>query len=150
MSTTLHEFVSKALVANRIRFGDLRRLKRDILPYRITTPDEAEILLALDAAVQRADRDWREYLVPAVAQFVVWGFEPTGRIDQEKAEWLLHALASARPKIASAVIRSVMIDAPCIDETVILRPKPARDGQALGVPSKALTQQSFCNQTSMS
>src|SRR4051812_37491170 len=105
MSTTLHEFVSKALEANRIRFGDLRRLQRDILPYRIATRHEAEMLLALDAKVERADRDWVEYLVPAVAQFVVWGLEPAGRIDQEKAEWLIDALARARPKIASAVIR---------------------------------------------
>jgi len=131
MSTTLHEFVSKALEANRIRFGDLRRLQRDILPYRITTPGEAEILLQLDAAVEKADRDWREYVVPAVAQFVVWGMEPAGRIDEAKAEWLLQALASARPKIASAVIRCVVIEAPCIDETVVLRPKPARDGRPL-------------------
>jgi len=48
-----------------------------------------------------------------------------------KAEWLLQALASARPKIASAVIRCMVIEAPCIDETVILRPKPARDGRPL-------------------
>src|SRR4051795_936343 len=34
MSPTLDNFVSKALEANRIRFGDLRRLQRDILPYR--------------------------------------------------------------------------------------------------------------------
>src|SRR4051812_42464299 len=129
MSTTLHEFVSKALVANRIRFGDLRRLKRDVLPYRITTAEEAEILLALDAAVERADRDWREYLVPAVAQFVVWGMEPAGRIDQAKADWLLEALASARPRVGSAVVRCVVIEAPCIDETVMLRPKPARAEQ---------------------
>src|SRR3954447_2921159 len=118
MSTILHEFVSKALEANRIRFGDLRRLQRDILPYRITTPDEAEILLQLDAAVETADRGWGQYLVPAVAQFLVWGMEPAGRIDQAKAEWLLQALASARPKITSAVIRCVVIEAPCIDETV--------------------------------
>src|SRR3954462_10630099 len=121
MSTTLREFVSKALEANRIRFGDLRRLQRDILPYRITTPDEAEILLELDAAVERADRDWREYLVPAVAQFVVWGMEPAGRIDQAKADWLQQAVALAPSKTGSAIIRHVVIEAPCIDDTVTLQ-----------------------------
>src|SRR4051794_11280805 len=85
MAATLRDFVTKALDANRIRFADLRRLQRDILPYRIATQYEAEMLLALDAKVERADRDWGDYLVPAVAQFAVWGLEPVGRIDQGKA-----------------------------------------------------------------
>ncbi len=42
---------------NRFRFADLRRLQRDILPYR-------RMLLSLDVTVEQADRDWREYLVP--------------------------------------------------------------------------------------
>lgn len=66
-STTLRDFVLNAVEMNRIRFADLRRLQRDILPYRITTAQEAEMLLSLDATVERADLDWREYLVPAVA-----------------------------------------------------------------------------------
>src|SRR5215207_10769060 len=99
--TTLRDFVVNAVEIKRIRFADLRRLQRDILPYRITTQQEAEMLLTLDATVERADRDWREYLVPAVAQFVVWGLEPMGRVDQAKADWLLDTLAHARPKTGS-------------------------------------------------
>ncbi len=45
MSTTLRDFVLNAVEMNRIRFADLRRLQRDILPYRITTQQEAEMLL---------------------------------------------------------------------------------------------------------
>ena len=122
--TTLRDFVLNAVEMNRIRFADLRRLQRDILPYRITTQQEAEMLLSLDATVERADRDWREYLVPAVAQFAVWGLEPVGRIDQAKADWLLEALELAPPKTGSAIIRYVVIEAPLIDDTVALRPKP--------------------------
>src|SRR4051812_22250997 len=127
MSDTLRDFVLNAVEIKRIRFADLRRLQRDILPYRITTQQEAEMLLSLDATVERADRDWREYLVPAVAQFVVWGLEPVGRVDQGKADWLLDALAHARPKTGSAIIRHVVIEAPCIDDMVALRPKAARE-----------------------
>ena len=76
MSTTLRDFVLNAVEMNRIRFADLRRLQRDILPYHITRREEVEMLLSLDATVERADRDWRNYLVPAVAQFAVWGLEP--------------------------------------------------------------------------
>ena len=63
MSNSLREFVSKALENERILFGDIRRLQRDILPACITSRDEVEALLALDRLVERADRDWREYLV---------------------------------------------------------------------------------------
>src|SRR4051794_30131894 len=127
MSDTLRDFVLNAVEMNRIRYADLRRLQRDILPVRITTTREAEMLLSLDATVERADRDWREYLVPAVAQFAVWGLEPIGRVDQAKADWLLDALALATPKAGSAIIRHVVIEAPCIDDTVALRPRPARE-----------------------
>jgi hypothetical protein len=126
-STTLRDFVLNAVEMKRIRFADLRRLQRDILPYRITTAEEAEMLLSLDAVVERADRDWREYLVPAVAQFAVWGLEPTGRVDQAKADWLLDAVALAPPKTGSAIIRHVVIEAPSIDDNVALRPKPVRE-----------------------
>ncbi len=126
-STTLRDFVLNAVEMNRIRFADLRRLQRDILPFRITTQQEAEMLQSLDATVERADRDWREYLVPAVAQFAVWGLEPIGRVDQAKADWLLEALALAPPKTGSAIIRHVVIEAPSIDEAVALRPRPSRE-----------------------
>ena len=49
--TPLQDFVCRALEHKRISFGDLRRLQRDILPDRITTREEAEILLALDRSV---------------------------------------------------------------------------------------------------
>jgi hypothetical protein len=48
MSSTLRDFASAAVQSKRIRFGDLRRLKRDILPARITTREEAEVLIALE------------------------------------------------------------------------------------------------------
>jgi hypothetical protein len=57
--STLRDIVLSAVEMNRIRFADLRRLQRDILPFRLTTQEEAEMLLSLDATVERADRDWR-------------------------------------------------------------------------------------------
>ena len=138
MSTTLRDFVLNAVEMKRIRFADLRRLQRDILPYRITTREEVEMLLSLDATIERAERDWRQFLVPAVAQFVVWGLEPVGRIDQGKADWLLEALALAPPKTGSAIIRHVVIEAPLIDDTVTLRPKPPARETLPPAPSELL------------
>ena len=101
MTVGLREFASKALEAKRIRFADLRRLQRDVLPCRITNRVEAEVLLALDGTVVRADRDWTDYVVPAVVEFAIWGLEPIGRIDQDKAAWLAAAASTARPKSAA-------------------------------------------------
>lgn len=46
--TSLHQFVARVLAEDRILFGDLKRLQRDILPARITSREEAEILLRID------------------------------------------------------------------------------------------------------
>jgi hypothetical protein len=87
-ATSLRDFVSRTLEHKRIRFGDLRRLQRDILPTRITTREQAEVLIALDSSVGRADREWRQYLIATIRDFAIWGSPPVGRIDKEKADWL--------------------------------------------------------------
>jgi hypothetical protein len=69
MSNSLRKFVTKTLHNNRIGFGDLRRLERDILPVGITTPFEAEVLIALDRTIRRADRRWSDYLFIADKEF---------------------------------------------------------------------------------
>ena len=56
----------------------------DILPARITTQEEAEVLIALDAVVEKADQEWRSYLIATVRDFVVWGLSPVGRVDRPK------------------------------------------------------------------
>ena len=136
MTVSLHEFASKAVEANRIRFADLRRLRRDVLPLRITRREEAEVLLALDGTVDRADRDWAEYVVPAVAQFTIWGLEPVGRIDHDKAAWLIEAASTARPKSAAAIVREVVREAPQIDEgcRVSTRRRPPAPSQHVRHP----------------
>jgi hypothetical protein len=114
--TSLRDFVCRAIENRRISFGDLRRLQRDILPGRITTREEAEILLAIDRAVDRADRGWSAYLTRAVADFVVMGSEPTGHIDGDKARWLMIALYSSAPKTARAVTAEIVRRAPRFDD----------------------------------
>ncbi len=119
-STSLREFVSHARQAGRIRFGDLRRLQRDILPARLTTREEAEALIALDRAVTRADPDWSNYLVGTVRDFVVWGLAPVGLIDRDKAEWLGSVLSSGGiSKTARMIAREVVREACAVDEVLV-------------------------------
>ena len=121
MSSTLRDFASAAVQSKRIRFGDLRRLKRDILPARITTREEVEVLIALDAVIERADREWRSYLIPTVRDFVVWGLSPVGRVDRQKAEWLVAVLSSGvARKTARILAHEVAREAHHVDDTLVI------------------------------
>ena len=57
------DFTDKILAKDRISFGDVRRLKRDILPDGVASREEAEALLGLDRAVTKADAAWERWLV---------------------------------------------------------------------------------------
>ncbi|WP_406854664.1 hypothetical protein ABEG18_19235 [Alsobacter sp. KACC 23698] len=130
--SALRDFATKALETNRIGFADLRRLQRDVLPQRITTTEEAELLLAVDGALARADRDWNDYLVDAVGQFTLWGVDPRGRVTQSKADWLTAALAAARPKSASTIMSKLLAQAPQIELDARIPGRSVR--RALRVP----------------
>ncbi len=119
-TTSLRDFVSHARESGRIRFADLRRLQRDILPARITTCEEAELLIALDRAVRTADRDWSDYLVVTVRDFVIWGIPPVGAVDHDKAEWLVRALSSGGvTKAGLRIAREVAREASQVDDALI-------------------------------
>ncbi len=106
----LETFVRTALRDRRIRFGDVRRLQRQ-LPDGIASRAEVETLLALDRSVPKPDPLWTAFLVDAVRRFVVERMEPIGMIDAPKAEWLLTSLRAPTPKTAAAIAREVAIEA---------------------------------------
>ena len=119
--TSLHRFVARILAEDRILFGDLKRLQRDILPSRITSREEAEILLFLDSAVHRADREWTVYLTTTVRDFAIWGLHPAGSLDRNKAEWISAALSSADPtRTARVILREIVHEARKIDDDALL------------------------------
>jgi hypothetical protein len=121
MSGNLRDFARAAVESNRIRFGDVRRLQRDILPSRITTREEAEVLIALDGVIEKADRDWRDYLIRTVRDFAVWGLRPVGRVDREKAEWLIVTLSSGvARKTARIIVREIVRAATQVDDALLV------------------------------
>ena len=138
-SPSLREFVDRALETRRIRFGDMRRLQRDILPARIASREEAMMLIKLDRAVHAADRDWSDYLVGTVRDFVIWGLPPAGVLDRDKAAWLLSAVSDGGlTKNGRAIYREVAREARRIDDGAELRPAdgsnrpgmPVREGRS--------------------
>ena len=62
----LLDFVRDVSAKERMKFADVRRLDRDILPAGISTRAEAEVLTELDRAVGKADPTWADYLVGAI------------------------------------------------------------------------------------
>jgi hypothetical protein len=118
---SLHDFVARVLADDRILFADLRRLQRDVLPERITSREEAEILLFLDSVIHRADREWTAYLTVTIRDFAVWKLEPAGSLDRGKAEWISAALACADPgKTSRAILREIVHEARSIDDDALL------------------------------
>ena len=118
--TSLHQFVARVLADERILFGDLKRLQRDVLPARITTREEAELLLFLDSAVRRTDREWTEYLTSTVRDFAIWGLHPAGSLDRAKAAWISSALACTDPtRTARAIVREIVHEARNIDDEAL-------------------------------
>jgi hypothetical protein len=70
MNGTLQDFVSAVSAKGQIRYGDVRRLQRDILRNGILAREEAELLIAVNARLNCADKAWAQWLVAAVTEFV--------------------------------------------------------------------------------
>ena len=117
-TTPLGVFASKARASNRLLYGDLRRLQRDVLPTGAQTREEVEILLALDG-IERVDDGWLEYLARTASEFVLSTADPPGSLDPETATWLARALADTRQKTGAAVVRTLMGDVHQIDEALL-------------------------------
>jgi len=86
--TNLQNFVTNTGARSHITFGDVRRLQRDCLPAGITTREEAEVLIGLNARLGRADKAWVQWLVSAISKFAA-GRERHGvAADAGTVEWL--------------------------------------------------------------
>jgi hypothetical protein len=106
INSSLSEFTNKAREKNRISFGDVQRLQRNILPGGIGSREEAELLIDLDRDLARADAAWSGFLIATLADFVVWAERPTGIVDEDTARWLMALLTA---KSAGAVTRTARL-----------------------------------------
>ena len=97
----LSAFVATILRAKRIRFGDVRRLSRDVLPRGIGDRATAETLLALDRAIDRSDPAWIDYLAGAIRDFAA--------TDSGQGGWLTEALGARPTKAGRAIERELAL-----------------------------------------
>jgi hypothetical protein len=96
----LQDFATSAMARSQISFGDVRRLQRDCLPHGITTREEAERLIALDATLVRADKAWAAWLVPALADFAT-AHQPADASSADAAKAFLQGLLAQSPSSAA-------------------------------------------------
>ena len=116
------------MARGQITFGDVRRLQRDCLPQGITTREDAESLVALNATLVRADRAWAAWLVPALADFVtVQQAAEASDADAAKA-WLQGLLKQSPSSVAlgrkiARHIRRQLTQSPADESTEAPQPR---------------------------
>jgi hypothetical protein len=103
--SSLRDFADRLAGKAEIGADDVRHLQREILPDGISSREDIETLIGLDGRVHRADPAWRDWLVLAIVDFVVWSERPTGRVDDETARWLATLLL--RPGASSVTARRI-------------------------------------------
>lgn len=124
----LQDFATGAMARGQISFGDVRRLQRDCLPQGIATREEAESLIALDAALVRADRAWAAWLVPTLADFVT-AHQPADVSGADAGAWMkgLFAQSPSAAALGRKVARHIRrVSQPSADQSPDAQQRPCR------------------------
>jgi hypothetical protein len=100
---SLHAFTDRVLENKRVGEDDVLVLQRSLLKDGLASREEADVLIALDRAVESAHPAWSAYLVGAVVEFVVWTSRPTGVVDADAARWLVASLGCGLGPTETAV-----------------------------------------------
>lgn len=93
---------------------DVASLHRHLFADGSIDRSEAEALFDLErAALSRCDA-WKNFFIQAVTDHVVWGARPTGRLDDDQANWLIAQVDAARTPAAFAVLVNVLDEAQAV------------------------------------
>jgi hypothetical protein len=125
----LHEMVARLTEKDRITFGDVRRLQRDVLPDGIGSREELALLAELDGTVARSDSAWADWLVDAVLELAS-AQEVSDEPAVDGVGWLERALAPASPKLRRRILRELRreteaIETPATDACLLAAQSPA-------------------------
>jgi hypothetical protein len=80
-------------LAKRIDASDVVSLLREVYPQGVRGRNEAEALIAFDREFPDPTTEWRRFMAEAVADHLICRSEPYGVISDEKASWLISAIA---------------------------------------------------------
>lgn len=121
IKVSLHSFVDRVMEARVISSDDVKALQRDIFADGLVSREEADVLIALDRALAKADPSWADFLVRTVVDFAVWGARPTGYVNQDDARWLTQSLScGAGPtETAARIAFEIVREAEQVDEVLV-------------------------------
>src|SRR5690349_17502879 len=85
----LSELAEQFKAAGTISAEDTLALRRQMWPDGRIELDEAELVFALNDSVSQRSREWTDFFVEALCDYVVCQQVPKGYVDESKAEWLL-------------------------------------------------------------
>lgn len=92
MSVALDDLVASLSAKRTITADDTLGIRRVVWTDGTITPDEADQIMALNAACDRRSREWMDFFVEVMVDYVVRQQEPTGYVDDAKAAWLMAAI----------------------------------------------------------
>ena len=89
MTINFPELAKRAAADGQITADEVLALRRVAWPDGVIDAEEAEAILAVNDLVGDKNRDWTDFLVEAVGEYVVNGLEPKGYVAPETADWLM-------------------------------------------------------------
>ena len=120
INASLQDFIKVAGDTNRITFGDVKRLRRMVLPGRADRHATRSRRCSSSTRPLRAAIRLDGWLVAAVVDFAVWGERPTGYVEGEAAAWLpgLCPVTAWRPRLPRMIAREIEREAEAVDEAI--------------------------------
>lgn len=117
----LREFVDHVMDRRVIDDEDVRILQREILHEVVLTRDIIDVLVALDRAVADKSPLFADVLLAFCVDFAVWESRPTGRIDRDKAHWLVTTLSAGEgpTPLAQKIAFELVREAETCDEALV-------------------------------
>ena len=117
----LREFVDHVMDRRVIDDEDVRILQREILHEVVLTRDIIDVLVALDRAVADKSPLFADVLLAFCVDFSVWESRPTGKIDRDKAHWLVTTLSAGEgpTPLAQKIAFEIVREAESCDEALV-------------------------------
>jgi hypothetical protein len=89
MTMNFPELAQQAAADGHIPADEVLALRRVAWPDGVINADEAKAILAINDLVADKSREWTEFFVEAIGEYVVNGTAPKGYLSPETADWLM-------------------------------------------------------------
>ncbi|MGY4398339.1 hypothetical protein ACVWZA_003545 [Sphingomonas sp. UYAg733] len=94
MTAPIFDLTAKLKAKADITSEDTLAMRRLAWPDGMIDPAEADAIFDLNTSVKGQSRDWVDFFVEAMTVYLVEQQEPTGYIDEAKANWLMTKIDS--------------------------------------------------------